>query len=84
MCDCYKAGTIYQNEAIKQRLMNLNECLVHNTFQWTCTTGCLVFLPNQASIVPPALHYEMYRSVYTPPESRDDKHHFWFDWMVVN
>ena len=41
---------------------------------------CLVFLPAEGDLTPLALCYEMYRSIGSPPEGKEN----WHDWAVVD
>ena len=44
---------------------------------------CVVFLPAEQDVTPPAICYEMIRSAGMPPGSRNVKYH-WYDWAIVD
>ena len=45
---------------------------------------CVVFLPAEQDVTPPAICYEMIRSAGMPPGSRDDNIYYWYDWAIVD
>ena len=45
---------------------------------------CVVFLPAERDVTPPAICYEMIRSADMPPGSRNDAIYYWYDWAIVD
>ena len=86
-CSCNSSmwRNMYINQAFRElQTKAITHVMSYREFAQTSIQGCLTFLPCQANLVPPALRYEMFRSVNTPAGSRDEGDDFWFDWIAVD
>ena len=80
-CDCRMYKRPLDRKKLAQDLQSHG--LTKEDIQRRFIAPCVVFLPNEAELIPVPLRYEMIRSVGTLPNSRS-RFSFWFDWAVVD
>ena len=81
LCGCYERG-YKENADLLQHLATHNVSC--KSAIRTVYVGCVRFARSDTELAPLPLRYEMYRSIGTPPGSRNDVQYTWFDTATVD